>query len=380
MTSASSSPLLLLDGAVASTAFPFVAASYGNTFTEQRALEQGAAVVDLSHRGIITVTGPDRLGWLDSLLSQKLDALRPGDSAETLLLDPQGHVEYAMRIVDDGVTAWLLVDEGVASALAGWLDRMRFMKQVEVADVSADFAAVGVFREGLAAHALAGLATVSNGVPIVWHDPWTDVVAGGYQYASAEGHPAALWDYRECVLPAAELTVVAELVQNGDFSAAGLTAWDALRIAAWRPRAATEVDAGLLPHETDWLRTAVHLAKGCYRGQETVAKVHNLGHPPRRLVYLHLDGVHEVLPEAGALVKLEGNEVGRITAAARHFEEGSIALAMIKRSVDPVALLEVEVEADGVALRASQLTIVPTDAGRTAPPAKLPRLGAVTRD
>jgi len=378
MASASSSPLLLLDGAVASTAYPSVAASYGNTFTEQRALEQGAAVVDLSHRGVITVAGVDRLGWLDSLLSQKLDALRPGDSAEALLLDPQGHVEYAMRIVDDGATAWLLVDEGVAPTLTGWLDRMRFMKQVEVSDVTAAFAAVGVFREGLAAHALAGLAEVSNGVPVVWHDPWTDVVAGGYQYAATEGHPAPLWDYREYVLPVAQLTLVAELVQKGDFSAAGLTAWDALRIAAWRPRAATEVDAGLLPHETDWLRTAVHLAKGCYRGQETVAKVHNLGHPPRRLVYLHLDGVHDVLPEAGAALMHEGNEVGRITAAARHFEEGPIALALIKRSVDPLALLEVE--ADGVVLTASQLTIVPTDAGRTAPPAKLPRLGAVTRD
>ena len=168
--------------------------------------------------------------------------------------------------------------------------------------------------------------------------------------------------------------------------AAGTLALEALRIAAWRPRAATELDATTIPHELDWLRSAVHLSKGCYRGQETVAKVHNLGHPPRRLVLLHLDGSDAVLPAPGDSVKLGGATdaapdappVGRVTASALHFELGPIALAVIKRSADPAAELRV-VTADGVELAAAQEVIVPTDAGAEADVPRIPRLGAVRR-
>ena len=86
----------------------------------------------------------------------------------------------------------------------------------------------------------------------------------------------------------------------------GTWALEALRVAAWRPRLGHETDHRTIPHEVDWLRTAVHLTKGCYRGQETVARVHNLGRPPRRLVMLHLDGSGHGLPEQGADVLLDG--------------------------------------------------------------------------
>jgi folate-binding protein YgfZ len=164
--------------------------------------------------------------------------------------------------------------------------------------------------------------------------------------------------------------------------AAGTLALEALRIAAWRPRAATEVDATTIPHELDWLRSAVHLTKGCYRGQETVAKVHNLGHPPRRLVMLHLDGSDGVLPAAGDAVSAPGNDgatvVGRVTAAALHHELGPIALAVVKRTADPVATLTVQTE-DGTVVSAAQELVVPPDAGAEADIPRLPRLGAVKR-
>jgi folate-binding Fe-S cluster repair protein YgfZ len=121
----------------------------------------------------------------------------------------------------------------------------------------------------------------------------------------------------------------------------------------------------------------VHLSKGCYRGQETVAKVHNLGHPPRRLIMLHLDGSDALLPGSGSPVLLDGTAVGVVTSSARHHELGPIALAMVKRSLDPSAALTVE--AEGVAIAAAQQVIVPTDAGATAGVPRLPRLGAVTR-
>jgi folate-binding protein YgfZ len=325
---------------------------YGNPLGEQKALAAGEAIVDLSDRGVITVAGPDRLTWLDSLTSQALTHLVPGESAETLLLDPSGRLEHAMRVVDDGTTTWLLVDGDETASLAAWLDRMRFMLRVEVADRTADFATVGT------------LGTPDLPAAVAWTDPWNEVVAGGHQYAL--GHPTEPWSYRE--------VLVARDADLSAFPAAGTLALEALRIAAWRPRLSTEADDRTIPHELDWLRTAVHLSKGCYRGQETVAKVHNLGHPPRRLVMLHLDGT---VPEAGSDVLSGETVVGKVTSAALHYELGPIALAVIKRSVDPTLDLVVHTADGDVA--AAQEVIVPTDAGAEANVPRLPRLGAVQR-
>ncbi|WP_309616046.1 glycine cleavage T C-terminal barrel domain-containing protein [Salinibacterium sp.] len=326
---------------------------YGNPLGEQRALASGAAIVDLSDRAVITVTGPDRLTWLDSLTSQSLAHLQPGDSAETLLLDPSGRLEHAIRVVDDGTTAWLLVDGSQGPALAAWLDRMRFMLRVEVADRTAEFSTVGTLgRQELPA-------------VVTWHDPWVD--GPGHTYAASR--PDAPWGYSEVLVDRA-----ADL---GAFPAAGTLALEALRIAAWRPRLAMEADEKSIPHELDWLRSAVHLSKGCYRGQETVAKVHNLGHPPRRLVMLHLDGSDGVLPAAGSAVLAGQSEVGRVTSVALHYELGPIALAVVKRGVDPAA--DLLVSFDGTLKAAAQEVIVPTDAGASANVPRLPRLGAVRR-
>jgi folate-binding protein YgfZ len=332
---------------------------YGSPLAEQRDLAAGAAIVDMSDRDVVTVTGPDRLTWLDSLLSQSLARLTPGDSAEALLLDPSGRIEYAARVVDDGETSWLLMDAGTGAGLAAFLDRMRFMLRVEIADRSAEFATIGTLGDPVEG-------------AVTWRDPWSAVVAGGHQYATAAEHPGASWSYSESLVPRGDLATVA------DRPAAGILALEALRIAAWRPRAATELDATAIPHEFDWIRSAVHLAKGCYRGQETVAKVHNLGHPPRRLVLLHLDGSDNVAVSTDDEVRVGEKVVGRVTASATHYELGPIALAVVRRATDPGETLTVAT-GEG-AVTAAQEVIVPTDAGAEADVPRLPRLGAVRRD
>jgi folate-binding protein YgfZ len=357
----SPSPFLALDGAVGES----VPQHYGNPIGEQRRLASGSAIVDLGDRGVIALEGPDRLSWLDSLTSQRLTTLRPGESAETLLLDPSGRIEHVMRVVDDGVVAWLLVDE--PTALAAWLDRMRFMLRVTVTDATEQYATVGTLGP---VDALP--AARPNGVPLVWRDPWgAGVAAGGWQYAADADHPSAAWRYSEVLVPRADLSALTSL------PVAGTLALEALRIEAWRPRLATERDERSIPHELDWLRSAVHLAKGCYRGQETVAKVHNLGHPPRRLVMLDLDGSEGVHAAHGDEV-LDGDKVvGQVTSAAVHHELGPIALAVIKRSVDVEAQLVVR--HDDTELAAAQHVIVPPSAGAAASVPRLPRLGGVTR-
>jgi tRNA-modifying protein YgfZ len=284
-----------------------VAAHYGDPFREQQRLAAGEGFVDLSHRPVIQVAGPDRLGWLHSLTSQHLSALPPRLAAEALVLSPHGHVEHALYLVDDGTATWLHVEPGTAAGLVGFLDSMRFMLRVEVRDLTADWAV--------------------GWQPIGEPDP------GRLARVGRRG--------RELFVPRAELAEWAAAAGPP----AGIWAAEALRVAAREPRLGFETDHRTIPHEVGWLETAVHLNKGCYRGQETVARVHNLGRPPRRLVFLHLDGSVESLPPHGAQVRLGDRPVGFVTSAARHYELGPIAMALVKRNTPTDAPLL----ADGVA-------------------------------
>ncbi|SDQ80894.1 YgfZ/GcvT domain-containing protein [Thermostaphylospora chromogena] len=311
------SPLLDEPGAVAAEAPDTdVAAHYGDPFAEQRALAAGEAVVDRSNREVVRIAGPDRLTWLNNLTSQKLVDLQPGEPTQTLLLDPQGRVEHHLMLVDDGEAVWAHVEPGTAAELTAFLEKMRFMLRVEVSEETARYA-------------------------VVSH-------AGG----EIDLPPGAIAMGEDVLLPR-EL-----LPEHLGRRLAGLWAYEALRIEAHRPRQGFETDHKTIPHEVGWIGTAVHLSKGCYRGQETVARVHNLGHPPRRLVFLHLDGSVDVLPPHGAEVTADGEQVGFVGSSVRHHELGPIALALVKRTV-PV---DAPLLAGGVA--ATQEVIVPPDAGR----------------
>ena len=354
------SPLLDRHGAVAAAGPDAgVAWHYGDPTAEQRALARGGAVVDQSHLGVVAVTGPDRLSWLHSLTTQELTDLPPRTSTELLVLDPHGRVEHAAGVVDDGTTTWLVTE--TAPALAAWLDRMRFMLRVEVADVTDRWAALAepVDAEG------------GPDEPVTWRDPWPRTAPGGTRYAvDDDEHPGADRRWRLVLVPREHLVEEVRAREAAGWPLVGTWASEAMRVEAWRPRTSHEVDDRTIPHELDWLRTAVHLHKGCYRGQETVARVHNLGRPPRRLVMLHLDGSGHLVPEVGAPVRLptaaaptsggeeeaQGREVGRVTSVARHHELGPVALAVVKRSVPEDAVLLVD--CDGGAVSAGQEVVV----------------------
>ena len=297
------SPLLDLPGAVAGNGIDApVAAHYGSFHGEQRTLEHGEGFVDLSHRGVIRVSGPDRLGWLHSLTTQHFENLAPRTPVAALVLSPQGHVEHAMYGLDDGEAFTAHVEPGQAEPLRGWLDSMRFMMRVEVADVTDE-------------------------VAVTWRPS-----------ARRDGAPYSGY----------------ELVRRGELAtyaaaagpACGLWAFEALRIARGEPRLGLDTDERTIPNEAGWISTAVHLDKGCYRGQETVARVHNLGRPPRRLTLLHLDGSDSRLPERGSDLTVSGGTseraVGFVGTSARHHELGPIALGMVKRNVPLDATLEVD--------------------------------------
>ncbi|WP_406048477.1 YgfZ/GcvT domain-containing protein [Kribbella sp. NBC_00889] len=319
------SPLLDRPGAVeADGRDAGVAAHYGSDLREQRALVAGKAFVDLSHREVVTITGPDRLTWLHALTTQYFEGLPPGTSTTALLLSPTGHVEHVMYGVDDGETFWLHTEPGAAAALVEWLQKMVFMSRVEIADVTDDYAIV--WRHG----------------PAPADGPLTRSGAD-----SLGGH--------EVFLPRAE-------VAGLEGPAAGVWAYEALRIEAGNPRFGLDMDERAIPNELGWLGVGVHLDKGCYRGQETVARVNNLGRPPRRLVRLHLDGSVDHLPAHGYAVRAGDKQVGFIGSAARHHELGPIALALVKRNVDPEVVIEVVAE-DQPTVTATQEVLVDPEVG-----------------
>ena len=191
-TSTTTSVLLARHGAVEGQgADAGVAWHYGDPVREQRLLAEGLAAVDLSHREVVTITGPDRLSWLHSMTTQHLLGLEPRTSRESLVLSPKGHIEHALHLVDDGETTWITVEPGTAAALVAWLESMRFMLRVEVADVTADWAVLG---EPLGAES-------APGEPLAWVDPWPGLVGDTVAYGPLEGHPAAGRAWRELLVP-----------------------------------------------------------------------------------------------------------------------------------------------------------------------------------
>ncbi len=341
---------------------------FGGPIPEQRTLTEGpesSVVVDDS-TVVYRLRGADRLTWLHSLTSQSLVGMQPGDSAETLILDPNGHVEHMLRLVEGtDETTWMLLHVGYAEAAVEWLNKMRFRADVSIEDASADVVTVSEYRAGSPARAL---------LPVIatWVDPWGEVVDGGFSYANELPE----WHRVVHLVPADWATSVSPLIADGSLKLAGHLAADALRIAAGRPEPTDFEGVNALPHEYDLLRTSVHLNKGCYRGQETVAKVFNVGRPPKRLVMLYLDGSDVELPAAPppipGVIEM-GNPVGWILAAAHHYELGPIALAVLLRKIDPTS--EVFLAGGGFPpMTATQQEIVPANAGPQVDVPKLPRL------
>jgi hypothetical protein len=304
---------------------------YGDPHREQRWLVEGSAVVDVSHREVLSVSGADRLSWLHSLTTAALERLPPGESRLALILDPHGHVEHELRLTDDGARTLITVEPGTGAALLAYLESMRFMLRVEPA-MTQELAAVWT--------------TSSQPLPGEvrrWEQPaefaGTGVTDAGHDRGGDAGRYVP---HRPAVLPGAEVLVPRETLPAVLAAAdhrAGSWALEALRVAAAVPRMGFETDHRTLPHEVGWIGPAVHLAKGCYRGQETVARVHNLGRPPRRLALAHLDGSAETLPAHGDPVEVAGKTVGWVGTAGRHYELGPIATVVLKRNVDPQATL-----------------------------------------
>jgi tRNA-modifying protein YgfZ len=305
---------------------------YGDPLREQRLLSTGAGVIDRSNRDVLVVPGEDRLNWLHSICSQHLTGLTDGDSTEALVLSPHGHVEQHWQVTELDATVWLDTEPGAAPVALEYLHKMRFLRRVEPADVSADWAVLSLV--GPATPTILTLA----GLPAPEPAGRAIAIADGGFVRRMEwpGRDAA-----DLLVPRTRVTEVLDALVAAGATRTGLWAFEALRVEARRPRLGFETDHRTIPHEVGWIGTAVHLDKGCYRGQETVARVQNLGRPPRRLALVHFGGESDTLPAAGSPVEVDGRTVGFLGTAVHHHELGPIGLAVVKRALASDAMMSV---------------------------------------
>ncbi|MDR7302205.1 CAF17-like 4Fe-4S cluster assembly/insertion protein YgfZ [Haloactinomyces albus] len=371
------SPLLELPGAVAApedSVDSGVPWHFGDPFSEQRSATRSAVVMDRSHREVITVTGEERLSWLHLVLSQHLTELDEDHGTEALVLDSQGRIDSHMLVAQHDGAVYLDTDAGAQASsalpsmgvdgrqsLVEYLDAMRFWSKVEVREAT-DLAVLTVIGpEAVTILEKAGVSAVPS-------EPYgvAGLPGGGIiRYLPFRGLFTA-----DLLIPRTSLVDWWTLLTDSGARPAGTLAYEALRVEALRPRVGFDTDERAIPHELGWIHVAAHVAKGCYRGQETVAKVHNVGQPPRRLLLLHLDGSVEIRPEAGDPVWHGDRKVGRVGSVVLHHELGPVALALLKRSAPvDVELMAGDSEQERAVAAAVDPDSVPPDTGE--PPGRI---------
>ncbi len=320
---------------------PGVAWHYGDPLGEQRAAARGAIIVDRGDRAVLELAGGDRLSWLHSIITQDVAGLTDRRAAESLSLDGNGRIEDHFVLTDVDLVTWLDTEHQRAQPLTEYLQRMVFRADVTVTP-RPDMHVLTLIGPAVRTGPIADLLEIpadadvyrAGDLPELHHE---DEPLGFWRVMPPTGEGRAL-PVVDLVVPDTEvLTWWREIVAAGA-APAGVWAAEALRVAAMRPRLGADTDERAIAHEADWIGTpaelgAVALDKGCYRGQETVARVHNLGRPPRRLVLLHLDGSDDARPATGEAVTADGRTVGRVGTVVDHFELGPIALALVKRNV-----------------------------------------------
>jgi folate-binding protein YgfZ len=344
---------------------------YGDPLGEQRAALTDAAAIDRSHRGVITLTGPDRLTWLNNISSQHVLELADGASVENLSLDGQGRVEDHWIQTETGGLSYLDTEPWRTEPLSSYLKRMVFWADV-VVDV-ADYGVLSLLGPALAEKK----ALDALGVDALPDELTASPLHDGGFLRRMPNYPEGPGLAVDLVVPRDQIAQWRDRLHKAGVRPAGVWAYEAHRVAGLRPRLGVDTDERTIPHEVGWIGTAVHLDKGCYRGQETVARVHNLGRPPRMLVLAHLDGSVS-RPATGSPVLAGGRAVGRLGTVVDHVDLGPVALALVKRGLSADTRLAAAAEEVEVAMTIDPDS-VPDDEGVGAGRAAVDRLRGVRR-
>jgi folate-binding protein YgfZ len=269
-----------------------------------------ATVYERPGAGVVEVHGPDTFSFLQSLVSQDLDGLADGESARSLLLQPQGKLTAVFRLLRvDAEHALLVTDEGFGAALADGLRRFRIRVKAEIDDLSDEWSVLSVRADGGDEEELpAGV----HALPAV----------GGVDLV---GPADAVREERDRRVAAGAVL--------GDSAA-----YERARIEAGVPRQGVDIDERTIPQEAFLELDAVSFTKGCFLGQELVCRIDTRGHVNR---YLRRLAVRGAVPDVGAQVVVGDREVGVVTSVAASGAD-AVALAMVRREVEPPAEVVVQ--------------------------------------
>ena len=323
-----------------------VVLAYGSVSAEYEALHTRAAVFDRSHRGRLRVKGPRAAEMVTGLVTNDVSSLAPGQGCYAAALTAKGKIVADVRVFveEDGI----LVDAPPRAA-AAWAAMVKKFVNPRIAphvDESTTLRDFGVFG-ATARHVVSQL----TGVPA---PALAALAAYAHMSVEVDGVPARVarvpdleMEGFELIVPADAFTSLWTRAVAAGATPAGLEAWDIARVEAGRPEWGVDMDDTTIPQEANFdALHAISYTKGCYVGQETVARVHFRGHVNRHLRGLRAAG--EQPPPAGAtLLDAAGKAVGDVRSAASSPRLGGIALGMVRREVDPGSDLVARWSADG---------------------------------
>jgi folate-binding protein YgfZ len=310
-----------------------------------RALRQTAGLVDRSTRGRVRLTGRDRRSYLQGLLTNDIEALTAGTGCYACLLTPQGRMIADMRVEEDGDAILMDLERDVVATVRDHLDRFVFSEDVQVADVSASLAQLGIYgpsAPAVVSRALGGaLPDESLARMAVFDNVWVESGHGRVLIVRSDDIGVQGFDV---FVDADRREALSRALQESGAAAVEESVAEVCRVEAGRPVFHKDMDEETIPLEAGIEDRAISLTKGCYVGQEIIIRVLHRGHGrvARRLVGLTLDPAADV-PVRGDRIRSGDREIGEVTSAVRSLAlERPIAMGYVHRDfVEPLTAVEI---------------------------------------
>ena len=292
---------------------------------QYRALREEVGWVDRAARGKLLVTGPEAADYLQGQLTNDVEALEPGDGCYAALLDRKGHMQADMRVLRlSSGEIWLDTEPEAVVAVLRHLSTYSIGRDVRIEDVSEAWAITSLI--GPAAAEAAGVG------PLQAEHSHREV-----EVAGAAARAVATDLGMDLICDAADVGAIRAAVGKAGAVEVSEAAAEIIRVESGRPRFGSEMTSRIIPQEAGIAERAVSFTKGCYIGQETVARLHYKGKPNRHLRGLRLDAP----ARAGDPIRLGEREVGAVGTAVLSPALGPIALAIVRREAEPGARVEV---------------------------------------
>jgi folate-binding protein YgfZ len=302
-------------------------ADFGNVRAEFQALLSGCGVYDRSARAKITLTGGDRVRWLNGMVTNNIRDLAPGRGAYAFLLNPQGHILADLYAYNRGDSLMIDADQSQLEKLLSTFDHYIIMDDVEVANVSDKLTALGIAGPRVREVLRAAGFEISELEPLQFVDvPWQNVAVSVVRGDNPSVESYELW------LSPDQVTVLRDALTKAGAAPVGTAALELLRIAAGIPRYGQDIRERDLPQETEQER-ALHFSKGCYIGQEIVERIRSRGNVHRKFTGFEIQGE---LPALVSKIQSDGRDIGEITSVASlplAGGERAVALGYMRREV-----------------------------------------------